>query len=501
VPDGLKELVVVLAIATVVFGFAKPVALQFSSEVDFTRRRNVWFILTAAAFLSPSFWLFALVAVPLLVFAGRKDTNPIALYLFLLNVIPVIEVDIPTIGIRHLFALDIYRLLSLCVLIPALWRWRGSKGETGAHRLDLIDYLLLGFGAVQALVFIPPDLPQHVLLLDSATNIMRRACLFFIDTYLVYFAVRRCCPDRRALLEALAAFCLSCALMAGEAAFESLWRWLLYGDIGVRWAGDVNFYAMRGGMLRALASSGNALALGYLLAIAFGFWLYLKSRIESRRLRLAVPVLLWLGMLAAYSRGPWLGAVLIYFTFAALGSGAPSRLFKALSVAALIGGVIAISPLGRRITDVFPFLGGHIDQYNVAYRERLAQQAWALIQQNPIFGDRLAYLKMQDLRQGMGIIDLVNTYAEMALYYGLFGLALFLGPLLVAVLRAYRVARNALRYDPDLASLGIMLSACVVGTLTMLASCSFILGYQKMFYILTGLLAAYASIGRLSESR
>jgi hypothetical protein len=45
------------------------------------------------------------------------------------------------------------------------------------------------------------------------------------------------------------------------------------------------------------------------------------------------------------------------------------------------------------------------------------------------------------------------------------------------------------------------LSACVLGTLTMLASCSFILGYQKMFYVLTGLLAAYAYLGRLPESR
>jgi hypothetical protein len=500
VPEGLKELVVVLAIATVIFGFAKPAALQFSSEVDFARRRNVWFILTAAAFLSPNFWLFALVAVPLLVFAGLKDTNPIALYLLLLHVIPVIEVDVPMVGMRHLFELDIYRLLSLCVLIPALWRWRSSHRKAGLQRLDLVDYLLLGFGAMQALVFIPPDLPHHLLLQDSPTNMLRRACLFFIDTYLVYFAVRRCCPDRRALLEALAAFCLSCALMAGEAAFETMWHWLLYPEIGVRWAGDVNFYAMRGGWLRALASSGNALALGYLLAMGFGFWLYLKSRIESRHLRIAVPLLLWLGMLAAYSRGPWLGALLIYFMFAALGSGVPSRLFKALCSVVLIGGVIAISPLGKRITDVFPFLGGHIDQYNVAYRERLAHSAWVLIRQNPILGDRFAYLKMQDMRQGMGIIDLVNSYAEVALFYGLLGLALFLGPLLVALLRAYRVARGALRYDPDLASLGIILSACVLGTLLMMASCSFILGYQKMFYVLMGLLTAYARMGRRQES-
>jgi|HubBroStandDraft_6_1064221.scaffolds.fasta_scaffold144793_2 hypothetical protein len=500
-PDGLKELLVVLAIATLTFWFAKPAVLKFSSEADFSRRRNVWLILTSVAFLSPSFWLFALVAVPLLLFAGRKDTNPIALYLSLLCVIPAIEVDVPMVGINHLIDLDIYRLLALFVLIPTVWRWRQSQHGAGLRGLDIVDYMLLGFGALQTLVFVPPDLPHQLLLPDSPTNVIRRACLFFIDTYLVYFAVRRCCPDRRALLEALAAFCLSCVLMAGVAVFESLRHLLLYIDIGVRWIGDPGFYNMRGGVLRAAASAGDPLALGYLLAIACGFWLHLQSRMQSARQRIAVVLLLWLGLLAAYSRGPWFGAVAIYFTFAALGSRAPSRLFKLTCAVALVAAVIAISPIGERITNVLPFMGGHVDQYNVLYRERLAQRSWVLIQQNPVFGDRLALLKLQDLRQGTGIIDLVNAYAEIALFYGLLGLTLFLGPMLVALLRAYRLARSALRYDSDFASLGVSLSACALGTLFMLTSCSLILGYQKMFYVLTGLLAAYTHLGKLPEPR
>ena len=499
-PDGLKELVVVLAIATVAFGFAKSTALQFSSEVDFTRRRNVWFILTAAAFLSPNFWLFALVAVPLLVFAVRRDTNPIALYLLLLNVIPEIEVDLPMVGMRYLFELDIYRLLSLCVLIPAVWRWRSSQRETRSQRLDLIDYLLLGFGVLQTLVFIPPDLPHHVLLQDSPTNILRRACLYFIDTYLVYFAVRRCCPDRRALLEALAAFCLSCALMAGAATFETLRHWLLYADISARWIGSAIFYDMRGGQLRAVASSGAPLALGYLLAIAFGFWLHLRSRVPTALPRIAVVLLLWLGLLSVYSRGPWFGAVVIYFTFSALSSSAPFRFFKALCIVSIITAAIVISPIGERITRVLPFMGGQTD-YNITYRERLALRSWALIKQHPLLGDPLAVFRMEDLRQGQGIIDLVNTYAEVALFYGLIGLTLFLSPMLVVLLRAYRFAQGVLGRDSEMASLGGCLIACALGTLLMITSSSLVLGYQKMFYVLIGLLAAYAQIGKATEPR
>src|ERR1700690_4555305 len=98
---SFKALIVVLAIAIVVFRMAKPIALRFSTEGDFARRRNVWFILTITAFLSPNFWVYALLAFPLFLWAGRKDSNPVAFYLLLLQVIPETGVDIPTVGIQQ----------------------------------------------------------------------------------------------------------------------------------------------------------------------------------------------------------------------------------------------------------------------------------------------------------------------------------------------------------------------------------------------------------------
>src|SRR5262245_10431772 len=111
----------------VIFRFARPIAMRFTSAEDFSRRRNVWLALTAVAFLSPSFWVFVAVAVPLLVWAGRQDSNPVALYLLLLHVIPPIPVAIPVIGISQLFDLDNYRLLSFCILVPAALRLRRTK--------------------------------------------------------------------------------------------------------------------------------------------------------------------------------------------------------------------------------------------------------------------------------------------------------------------------------------------------------------------------------------
>jgi hypothetical protein len=493
--SSIKQLIIILVIATAIFGFGKSLALRFMSAEDFSRRRKVWFALTATAFLSPSFWLFALVAIPLLVWAGRKDSNPIALYLILLHVIPSIPVEIPVVGIGRLFELDNYRLLSFCVLIPTAWRLRRSKDPTRIQRLETMDYLLLAYGAVQIALFVPPDLPSHVILQDSITNVLRRAVLFFVDVYALYFAVSRTCTSSRSIIEAQAAFCLAAAVMAATAGYESLRHWLLYADMSLRWNSLLPawaFYITRSDTVRASASAGHPLALGYLLAVAFGFWLYLLPKVKAKLARVIPALLFWLGLITAYSRGPWIGAVTIFFAFAALGPRAAPRLLKATGVAVLAVGALSISPLGERIINVLPYFGGSVDNANVVYRERLAERSWELIKEHPFFGDQLVFTKMQDLRQGQGIIDLVNSYADVALFYGLVGLSFFVGFISTALFKAYHRSRSTKAADPDIALLGACLVSCIAGTLLMMENCSFVLGYEKMFYVLAGFAAAYA---------
>jgi hypothetical protein len=501
-PASFKALIVVLAIATVTFRLAKPVALRFSSERNFSRRRTVWLLLTVTAFLSPSFWLFALVAVPLLMWGGRKDTNPVAFYLLLLQVIPQISIDIPVVGMNKLFTMDMYRLLSFCVLIPTAWRLRRSKdGAAATSGFGVMDIFLLAYGALTIVLYVPADLPGHVILPDSFTNTLRRAFLFCVDVYVLYFVVSRACSSRAAIVEAMAAFCLSCALLAPVAVFENLRGWLLYTDMATRWTGDAasGFYTFRGTELRALVTTGGPLVLGYMLAIAFGFWLYLRSHVVSTRTRVTVVIVYWFGLLAAYSRGPWMGAIVIYLTYVTLGPRAFPRLFKAAALMTVVAGTLLASPLGERIISVIPFMGGSVGTDTVFYRQRVAERTWELIKKKPFFGDQLAYQKMEDLRQGGGIIDLVNTYAGVALFYGLVGLFLFLAFMFVALSGVRKVARQLARSDPDLSLLGVTLIGCIVGTLTMIAGCSLIGAYEKMFYALGGLAAAYIHLRQMPQ--
>jgi O-antigen ligase len=498
---NFKELVVVLGISMIAFGWLKPIALQFTAEADFVRRRNLWLLVTFIGFLSPNMWLYALLAGPVMLWGGRKDSNPVALYLILLHVIPPVSIPIPfTIpGINSLFDFGNYRLLAICILVPTIWRIRRDTAAGEVRPLQSMDLLLLGFGLLQTVLYIRPDMPTAILLHDSPTNLARRLFLFLIDIYALYYAVSRSCTSKAKVVDAMAAFCVVCCVMALEAVFEALRHWLLYQGMALRFSpydyGMQLAYLMRNGVLRAQASAGHALALGYLLAVAFGFWLYLRPQIESRLKRTSVTVVLWAGLIAAYSRGPWIGAIAIYFVIVALDPRAFGRLARVTAVMILPAIVIALTPLGHRIAAVLPFMGGSVDSGDLDYRQRLASTSWDLIMNHPFFGDQDYMAKMQQLRQGQGIIDIVNTYAGTALEYGLVGLSLFVGFMLVTMFKGFRFMREIRERDRDLARLGSCMLACIAGTLLMLYNASFAFGYEKIFYVLAGLAAAYVRCG------
>jgi len=492
----MKELIVILVIAGVIFRLARPIALRFSDAADFTRRRNVWFAATIIAFLSPSFWIFVLCAIPLYSWVGRKDSNPIAAYLFLMHVVPPVAVDIPTIGIGQLFGLDNYRLLSFCVLIPTALRARRTLRSEGGSAGRMPDLFLLAFSAVQIALFIPPDLPNHIILADSPTNVVRRAFLFSLDILVLYYAVSRSCNDKRKIVDSIAAFCLAGGALAVIATFEHFKGWLLYTELAARWnPTDGNYrlaWLLRGdSWLRSQGSAGHALTLGFLLAVAFGFWLFLQSRVTTLRTKLAVAFVFWIGMLATYSRGPWLGAVLIYLAYAALKPRAVSRVFKAVFLITIVLSLVSLTPIGEKLLNSLHVTAGQPDA-DFNYRQRLVDRSLELIETHPFFGDQLALQKMEDLRQGQGIIDIVNTYVGIALFSGCVGLALFLGFILSAITGVFRAAKAAIPIDLEQGLLGFNILACIIGTLFMIANTSLIMGVEKIFYVLIALAVGYS---------
>jgi O-antigen ligase len=186
-----------------------------------------------------------------------------------------------------------------------------------------------------------------------------------------------------------------------------------------------------------------------------------------------------------------LGAVTAYFVFFATGPLAASRLVKGALLGLAAALLIMISPLGDQILDLLPIMGRSADA-SIVYRQRLAERGWEIVLAHPIFGDQFPWPEMEDLRQGEGIIDLVNSYLGVALAYGFSGLFCFLSFILLGLTRVYARTRELANSDPDLSLFGGSLIACIVATLVMIDSMSFNLGCEKMFYVLAGLATAYA---------
>lgn len=491
---NFKALLVVVVVAAIVFACLKRVAVSFMDRGDFARRRKIWFALTIVAFLSPDFWIYVAIAAPLLIWGAKKDSNPAALYLLLLHVVPPLAVEIPTFGIQRLFALDMYRLLSLCVLLPMTAGLRSTAGPSGKSPFRSIDLWILGYGAIQVATFVRPDIPGAEFLTDSGTNMLRRAFEFVLDVFLPYYIITRSCDSHKKLADTLCAFFLAVAIMAPLAVMESIKHWLFYGELTNNWLGYGEVYLERGETLRAAVSAGHPLALGYLLAIALGFWLYLRTNFNSRRLYIGVIAVLALGLLGAYSRGPWLGAMVIYFSFLLLGPRAMSRLLTGALVAFVAVATLLMSPFGARIVRVIPFLGGTVDVGAIDYRQRLAERSWDIILNTPFFGDPDAYAKLADLRQGQGIVDFVNAYAGEAVFRGLVGLTVFVGFFIFAGWKAYKAMRATTIVNPALMPLGMSLLSCMFGTLVMISTASLIYGYGKMYFVLGALATAYAAV-------
>jgi len=94
-----KSLLITMAIALAVFAMARPFCVPMMGEAAFKRRRSVWFVLTVTSFLSPSYWGYVAVALPLLFWASSKDENPPALFVLLLYVVTPGGLDIPIAGV------------------------------------------------------------------------------------------------------------------------------------------------------------------------------------------------------------------------------------------------------------------------------------------------------------------------------------------------------------------------------------------------------------------
>jgi O-antigen ligase len=477
-PTHYKSMIVVLVLASFVFVALKPAFLPFMSEQDYTRRRNLWLGITLAAYLSPSIWLYVAIAVVMTVRVMRKDSNPLALYALLMVAIPPVIGDLPTFGlVGNLFNINQFRLVTLMVLVPCLLAERGRRRLEGPLHYPT-DWLLLSFLMLQILLYLE-FVPMSIAI--------RNVAFTLLDSWLPYFVLSRCLKSKEQVRDAMACFALCMVIFALPTVAEVALGTLLYANFASEWSTPNIFtYLTRGESIRAQLASGQSIVLGYQFAIALGFWCYLQHHVPSRFYKVATGLLLALGLVMPLSRGPWVGAVAIVVVYVLSGPRALGTFVKVVLATFVLAGAISLTPWADQVVQYLPFIG-NFESETITYRQLILEVSWRIIQHSPFFGDPYAKLYMESLRTGQGIIDIVNVYVAMTLYYGFVGSGLFTGFFVLPVIALFRLAK-ARRVDDDTSRMAAVLLAAIVGAMVMIGTVSNYLSIP----VINGMLVALA---------
>jgi O-antigen ligase len=490
-PENLKALAVIIFLATIVFTFAGRYVCATTQYEDFTRRRNLWFMLTIAAFLAHNFLLYTLIAIPLVIFANRREHSAPSLYFFLVFVLPSAHFLIPGMGgINYFLDLTYQRLLTLIILLPAFFALRRqsditSFGRSGTDKL-LIAYLLLNV----VIYFFNTTL----------TDSLRNDFYLLIDIFLPYFVISRSLKNLPAFRDALLSLVLAIMVLAPLAVFESMKHWLLYSvvtrELGFEQQ-SMTEYLMRDGIIRAIATAGQPIALGYLMVVGMGLYIFLQHSIEHKLIRRLGMSLLAAGLISSLSRGPWIGALVLFVAYIATGRYAIRRIMSLALMAMLVLPLLSILPRGERAINLLPFIGT-TEKETIDYRERLITNSMIVIKRNPWFGSK-DYLKapeMQAMRQGQGIIDIVNSYIGLALTQGLVGLVLFVSFFALTLLGIYRAMRLIPDKDSEEYLLGRVLLATLLAILIIIFTASSITIIPIVYWSFAGMGIAYVQMVR-----
>lgn len=489
-PEHFRALIVILVLAGIVFVIARRPAADVIADRDFTRRRNLWFALTLLAFVSHSFWVYAAITAVILTFARKRERNPVALFFFLLFLIPPAAVEIPGFGLmNYFFALNHVRLLALCVLLPAYFVLR-RRADTVPFGRTWPDKLLAANILLMCMLYLRET---------TVTDTLRQMLYLFIEVFLPYYVASRALKNLNDFKDALFGFVLAAMVLSLIGLFEFARSWLLYsaltGAMGMPW--DASSYLTRGGSLRASVTTGQAIALGFVISVAIGFYLYLQEEVRSKLQRAMGALLLAGGLFAPLSRGPWIGAAAMIVVFIGTGRKALKRLMLLGAAGVLALPFLAIVPGGQKVLDLLPFIGT-VEVENITYRQRLIDNAVIVIQRNPWLGtfDYRSSPEMQSMIQGQGIIDIVNTYLGIALAAGLIGLALFV----VFFISVLQGIRKGMRAYPDKDNegrrLGRALLATLVGILITIVTVSSITVIPVVYWSVAGVGVAYAQMAR-----
>jgi O-antigen ligase len=484
--ENLKALTVILILATVIFKVVNsPAQVILAVPGTFERRRNLWFGITLAAFLSHNYWVFMLLSSVFLYRTASKDNSPVGMALFVLLAMPLLVRAVPGFaGIGYLFKLDYFLLISFSVFTPLLIR------EIRQHSFQFFfgektDFFLYAY---LILLLLRAFVGSNVY---DISGLLRGFFVFFIGIFIPYAVASRTIRETSTLRGAIGSYVIGALVMAAVGIVEASKSWILYSSVPKMLdAYGMGGYLWRGNSLRAIATSGQAIAYGYTMAVGFILMLGLRRHFAQKSLWWAGLALLFFGMISSYSRGPWLGAAAGFLVYVLTGSQRWKNMSR-IFITILGGGMILIaSPLGEKLYSSTI----SVDEGSYSYRVMVFDASKRVILRNPIFGgpDGADLAELEVLRQGEGIVDIVNTYIGITLSSGFVGLFLFIGIFGTAIWGILKRMRVSTEINSETMDLGRALLAALVCILVSIYTVSSILFIPVIYYLIVALSVAYA---------
>lgn len=485
---NLKALVVVLGVSVpVLFFFLRPFSEQIGAK-RYMVWATYWLATAVAAYVSPGYWLFIAGFSVLLFFFSRAESNKSAAFLFLLISVPAYGLSIPGfMGINRFIETNPQVFMIAILLLPALFARRHMKKISRAG--GATDFFVLAWLILQ-LAFVSR--------MPTLTHMLRVGVETFLAIAPIYYVLSRQPKTFQDMRVATAAFVLAGIILCAITIPETAMGWHYYTGIAGTWVGDIFFaYKVREGVLRATGSSVNPIVWGFLAMCVFGFALAVLNDRVSRLYKYTGFILIMIGLLASLSRGPWVGAAAMVIVFAATGPQKMKRLVQLGFGGLLAMSVAAATPYGQRIIGLLPFIGDSASD-TISYRQQLLKTAREVIAERPLFGthDFLSHPKLQPLRQGEGIIDIVNSYIGVALQSGYVGLTLFLGVFLTTLIGLRSAMRSAYKYDPQLALYCRAYLATLAGVMVTIFTTSTV---EHMSYVIWAIIAGAVALIRIER--
>ncbi len=483
--------VFVISVLTLIF-FQRPFAESVGAK-RFRNWRNLWLALVISAFFVTNYWVFVVVSGLVVFVMSRAEPVKPAIYLLLLAAAPPMGGALSGFGgINYFMKISPQLVIAAVVLIPALFASKHMKKIARAGNAADVFFLL--WLALQFVLAVRAP---------SFTSILRTIVEEFLAAAPLYYVFSRYPKKLDDIRVLSAAFVLPVLILSATTIPEFLRNWHFYNSVATNWFGQLPFaYTLREGFLRTSASVFNPITWGFVGMSATGIGLAVLNDRVSKFYKYAGFALLAAGLITSLSRGPWIGAAVIVVVFALSGVNFTKRFFQ-LAGGGLVAGLATMAtPFGKRILDLLPFIGDASTD-TVSYRQQLLDAAWDVMLQTPFFGspNYLENSMLQSLRQGQGIIDIVNTYLQVGLKSGLVGLTLFVGVFVSALLALRKAMKSARAYDARLALYCQAYFATIIGIMVAIFTTSNVGQIPLVYWSLTGGAIALARIEEVQRAK